>query len=614
MKTKMQIIAIPFIAVTTLFSFTVYGNQTCEAVLADTVSQQKELKTPEKLFSEIKGKRISETKKKLLPVNESSFFELTKMIDSARNGDELHLGMFIFENDFTSSDIAQRLINAGKRGAKINITVDYVMGFKFKKWYQFLSTQSENISTALFNPPQKEGLALLKERFNVQDPKAFFDGVAFQDKNQIFKSIHGSKIEMLLGMIQKFKSEKSNEQDEVLNPTVLVEQLTEAQKFLAQVGIEAKDFQNLIKTLTEYTMRLHHKVVLLKKANGKVKYIVAGRNISDEYLLSLGLFKQKNGKMVPASEKNPLLANRSYPFIDTSVVVETLKSSPDAAAIVDYFNRIRNTSDVEILIAKNENNGLTETDISQFLTDMQAKATELNSQFAQMKKNSRHPLARIRLHIEGQSDIYLENAPREGRTEIHEAWRMILSEGSFKEAHIFSAYFYPTVEDQLSMDTFLKNNPHATLTLYTNAPQTTDMNIVNFTFYVNQKDWFTDMKEKYSDRFQVLELIRERGEGSLHMKQIVLVGQDGQMSMVSNGSAHEDTRSVSLDANAASISLVQNSTAQRILKAYGPLGPLAINWFVVSSDYIDKMIQYAKEKFGSKLDIVHEAGPVDDQM
>ncbi|MGZ3771723.1 MAG: phospholipase D-like domain-containing protein [Bdellovibrio sp.] len=624
MKTKINMLLLPFLTVTTIFSFSTYANDVCESVFPiQTVPAKTELKDAETLLKELKGKRIDNTKKKLLSINESTYFEIRKTIDISRQGDELDLGMFIFENDYTSSDIASRLIKAAKRGVKINVTVDYVMGLKFKKWYQFLAQQNENIKIGLFNPPQKEGLELLQNRFNVSNPQSFFDGLAMQNKNLIFQSIHGSKLEMVLGLVQKFKAAQNAKTTDAqpaqnsaeLNPMEMLAQLSEAQKYLSETGIEIHDMQNLIKTITEFTMRLHHKLIVLKSPSGKLKYIVAGRNISDEYLLSLVLYNKANGKMVESSQKNPLLANRSYPFIDTAVVVETLENSPEANSITDYLNRINNTADIERISAQNGDGSmtLTESETAEFTKLMQDNSAQLEANLGQMKRKSRHPLARIRLH-HGQSDIYLENAPREGRIEIHEAWRKLLSEGSFAEAHIFSAYLYPTAEDRLSMEAFLNNNPKASLNLYTNSPKTTDMNIVNFTFYVNQGEWFVSMKEKFGDRFQVLELIREPGEGSLHMKQMVLVGNNGQKSIIINGSAHEDSRSVLYDANAASASVVENSKAQRVLKAYGSTGPLAVNWFAVTKEYIDEMVKYAKEKFGSRLEVVHKAGPIDDEM
>lgn len=233
---------------------------------------------------------------KILISNESGFVKKIEIIESATPGSRLDLAYFIFEDDYTSSYMAQKLIEKAKQGVQIRILVDYFMSEKLTDFFGHLASQP-NIEVRRFRPPTPKFIEFLKQDLDMASTDLFFRGINLYNPKLLLQAIQNSKLSHLVQsaheLLESASVNASTDSDALKTNLILAMMLDPKQSKLAK-----KRTLLFHRHLGTYLRRMHHKILL--HTNGThVEFVVDGRNVSDEYNLSSG---------------HPLLKGRNYPI------------------------------------------------------------------------------------------------------------------------------------------------------------------------------------------------------------------------------------------------------------------------------------------------------------
>lgn len=131
------------------------------------------------------------TKSEVHISGESGFFKKISLIESAKPGTTLHLAYFIIEDDYSSSYLVKKLIEASERGVKVELLTDYVMSDKYLTWLQFIASH-KSISVKRFRPPTKEFSDFLTKNLQMKDVDSFFKGLMQQNSNLLMQALMSS--------------------------------------------------------------------------------------------------------------------------------------------------------------------------------------------------------------------------------------------------------------------------------------------------------------------------------------------------------------------------------------------------------------------------------------
>lgn len=499
---------------------------------------------------------------------ESGYFKKIEMIDNAKPKSTIRLAYFIFEDDYSSSFLAQKLIQAVKRDVRVEIVMDYMMTEKYVDWIKFLVHNGINIKR--FRPPTKDFVAYLKTNLKMSDADSFLKGLSLQNPELIMKGMMSSEqlrpiIEENMGKIVQFKAMQSSgklsaEQVGALQSTMLLQLIT-SEKNIAIIPKLAK-MRKLTKT---YLKRMHHKILISETKHGK-EFIVGGRNISDEYHISPSELDSPNN----------LLKGRSYPFID-SEISGVFNSATEESDLVDSFKMLWDST-----LAESVNASLTETRRLDIEASMNEKAAHFNKNKSRLIKRKTSGSIDPSQFNHAQTGVkYVENGHLSNKSEkeIIKAW-IDLIESSNEKIQIVSAYLYlyPELIEALTK----ASQKDVTIEIYTNSIQTTDLSIVNIGAYGQMKAW----KEQIPG-IKFFELALAPGKGSLHAK---IINIDNQM--VGIGSANTDPRTFLADTNNLMIMDYSKNPemASQIFKYY--IGNEKYPWHELTDERLEAILKH----------------------
>jgi len=480
------------------------ANNRCQAL---KVPNKKPLQTLSTLYASAKG-----TLKdfQIHVSNESGLLRKAQLIDEALPNSTVSMAYFIYENDYSSSYLTQKIIQkATNKNVHFQILVDYFMAENFLPLYHILDTHP-NIQVQRFRAPTPEFLSFLKNQLQIAEPMELLRGMMLSDNEKIMQQISSSPLlQQLLAQIPKMKTEEAQGESApgTLMMSVLLQKLQE-QKTQEAVYLATQ----LEKHLVEFSRRLHHKLMLVQTSEG-LKFITGGRNISDEYHLSLG---------------HEFLKERNYPFFDAEV--SGTMQSDKANQMQASFSRLwRNPN-----LTTNVGTG-TDTEIQTVTQEMNSKAGIFEATLSSIQ------IAAARGTIKGISSSisYIENLPgtKQKYKMISKAWVELLDQAQ-TEVTIVSAYFhlFPALYEAIKKASIRG----VRITIYTNSFTSTDMNMVNVATYQEFAQWQKDLGPNVA----IQELNRGPKEGSLHAKFIVI-----DKKIVGIGSANFDPRTNELDTN-----------------------------------------------------------------
>lgn len=460
----------------------------------------------------------------LHPVGESGFIKKLQIIDKALPKTDINLAYFIFEDDYTSAKIAQKLVQAEERGVNVRVLVDFVLSEKYQNWLGYMV--NHGIEIKRYNPGSDNFRSFLKKDLQMNDPEAFISALSLQDTDKILSELKTSpilmqKMKSVSVLINTLKNKVPRE-----NFHVVIESILDA------ISLEsffiASDFRFYI---TKFTHRLHHKIMMAKTAQG-LEFINGGRNLSDEYHLSAG---------------HELLKGRSYPFYDAESSGLILEGQSEFIEQFEQLWSSQHTKKVAQIDSK------TELEIQNAL-DAKIKILD------QYMEGINQTAAKGDIELSPNTFVnYVENRPLEEahQYDIVDAWEQIIGSAQ-KQVTIVSAYLF--LKERLFQTSLMSAIEDAAergvrVDLYTNSYDSTDMNLVNAVSYSQFAKW----KESLGENVHFHELNKGQGEGSLHAK---IINVDNRI--IGVGSANSDPRSAIYDSNNLLIMSMNRQTRKTV--------------------------------------------------
>jgi cardiolipin synthase C len=322
--------------------------------------------------------------------NQASFDQKLKIISSAKLGDELFLKYYIYSNDESTSVISEALIQAGLRGVKINLLIDYLTNYKRLDLFNAMTRLTRGaLRVSFFNPPTSSihkdiiymtsnclgaTAAQCNEEKNKIVEKASAD---HQSKNHIgsghifsklflaglsSKSPEAMKIAVQEGgTIPKMDSnsglQPSSEEKKqllefakILFGAKILGQTTDKIKLVLAMILHGEDVrpiyqavdnalplntkkaQNAGKDWEEITQFTHHKLLALFKADQKsMQVLLGGRNLENSYHIN---------------EEHRVLTPK-YLFADTDAYFEV----NDKSSVKGMYDSVKQMADYSHMIA-----------------------------------------------------------------------------------------------------------------------------------------------------------------------------------------------------------------------------------------------------------------------
>ena len=506
-------------------------------------------------------------------VGDSGFFKKVSMLENALPGSTISMAYFIFEDDYSSSFLVKKMLEAADRGVKIRLIVDYFMSEKYIPWLKFIGSNS-NIKIKRFRPPTKDFKNYLASELGMKASDSFIKGLMSQNSELLLTGMMSSDtirplIESqtkLLEELKKLNAAGGISPDELnsLKFSVLQSVMTNPQAFgTVKSLIKMRSF------LRTFLRRMHHKITIARTNNGK-EFIVGGRNISDEYHIGAEELKH---------EKN-LLKGRSYPFYDCEVS-GLFSVNNFAEDFEDTFNQLWDST----LAIALDNSQLDQNIFDEIQKNMSIKANTYLDNIARMKERGERGSYVISDKIAAH---YVENSylsKLDGK-EITLAWQHLIGNATSK-IQIVSAYLYLYPELIESLKQAAANGVQ--IDIYTNSATTTDLSIVNVGAYSKMKDWINQIGS-----IQFHELGLGKQEGSLHAK---IINVDDIF--VGIGSANSDPRSHLFDTNNLMIMNFKNSTsvAQEVFSFYLKKLP----WEKITPEKLQGILSYLQTDEKSKI-------------
>ncbi|MEQ1721888.1 MAG: phosphatidylserine/phosphatidylglycerophosphate/cardiolipin synthase family protein [Pseudobdellovibrio sp.] len=495
-----------------------------------------------------------QTKAKQVSVHlngESGFMRKLDLVDRAKAGTTIQLAYFIFENDYTAATLAKKLVEKADAGNKVQILVDYYMSDNYLSWLGNMASHP-NIQIKRFRPPSPQFLSFLKNDLQMPEPDSFIKALVKADQNLILMSLMSSPVLAKHAGAVQLSLKDSSELSAASIP-LLISQFKDLEPSLA---IKFRFF------MIEFTKRMHHKLLIADTDKG-TEFLVGGRNISDEYHMSVG---------------HQFLQGRSYPFFDSEI-----SAVIDAKTSVELKNSFAKLWSSSIL---NENlDGLQSADET---SKMNNNAEKFNAGLESYKKMAEKGSLAI-----GDSEMmYTENGPSSlsSAKQINKTWVKLI-ERAEKQIDIVSAYFYFT--DEMLNAVKAASARKVKINIKTNSFTSTDMNIVNIAAYKNFSAW----KASVGPNLKISELQKGKGEGSLHAK---IINIDNKI--VGIGSANSDPRTQLHDTNNLVVLDLSNNSAmaKKIFDAYtSSSGLLKLNWAEVTEEMANMIYKKAtSEKKG----------------
>lgn len=489
---------------------------------------------------------------------EAGFLKKIDLINRATG--EINMAYFILEDDFTSAYLIEQLVEKA-RTTKIRLLVDHMMTEKFTSGTEnslrvipYLAG-IPNIEVRRFRDASAEFKIFLKDQFKMRDVEAFIRGLSMQDPKQIEIALASSdSINAKMGPLRQTLAELRAESDPKLRNRKAMEAIVEFMftRMLIPDGNDEPEpqgrrniFTGIARTivrgrdayadgkefrqhLRNFMRRMHHKILISQTERGS-EFLVGGRNISDEYHV------QRTG--VAGSAGAELLNGRSYPFVDSEITgvftsaasggrtlektfMETLWNAPEAAPV-----RLR----------------LSDADQADLKAKLRAKAARFEAYSRQYQATASKGVLSSSLSQVPMS--YFENAaPADLKYKnVNAEWHKLIA-GAKKRVVMISAYFnfYPEMIESIKK---LLDKPNTTVEIYTNSPDSTDMNMVNFHSYQTMDRWLSELGDR-RNRVKIHELGFAPGQGSLHVKAIQI--DDETLGV---GSCNADPRSYLFDTN-----------------------------------------------------------------
>lgn len=438
---------------------------------------------------------------------ESGFLKKLEIIENAEPGSVISLKYFILENDFSSSYLIKKLHEVSvKKNIKVRILVDYVMSERGQSFLETL-VKEYGFEVKRFRPETLEFRDFVTNKLQVQNSEDFFKGLKFQDQALIFSSLKTSPViqQMLIQSVGIVKLYKTVQSGKDLDLNMLMILMNEASKLDPAIGAEFKYH------LVEFTKRMHHKLMFNSQSA-----IIGGRNISDEYHLSLG---------------NPFLKNRNYPFFDAEASFD-LAPKDIAALEVAYSKMWESSLSISVKPASTVDHA--KIDYAKEIENLESRASEFAKTLNEISKMTKGG----RIDLGSRTIKYIENGPESSLStkQITKAW-VDQIQNSTGDVEIISAYFFFTPELYQVVKKAVKQGRK--VIVRTNSFTSTDMNIVNINAYQEYPKWKADL----GDNFKLFELLKGPKEGSLHAKIMETFG------LISIGSANSDTRTHLHDTN-----------------------------------------------------------------
>lgn len=465
---------------------------------------------------------------KLLTNNTDAFKAKLEMIAQAKQ--KIDMVYFIWEEDYTSSLLMQKLMLRADEGIKIRILVDYMeteaqVAALLTLANHLSSGGRHNIEVKRFRPPTDLLMKLLKD--DGIDSFKFIHGLMILDKKaqqDILESLDHSKIK---GDIDDFRT-KHNPDFPLL--------------FSFVMDLLKHKFPLLADQLNDFLKRSHYKLLLIDD----IRFIVGGRNISDQYHTEgLSTFLQQTEINGPR-----------YTFQDTEVEATEGKQTTNQSSQREAFYRLWTFKDsVGVTDGSRyydeKGQTLPAPRLEQTIFDRAWKAHLLGYDdgiFSSSTLNLPGPL-QGQIFENGASSMILTpmwvdegrlyNRVVLGREIAREYVKLI--QAAKNRIDIVTAYFYIdngfTDQDYNAIYEALKEKAKEGIkvTVYTNSPLSTDLAIVNYMSYRN----YDQLKK---DGITVYELAPE--QGSLHTK--VMAIDDN---IIAVGSFNLDPRSQIYDTN-----------------------------------------------------------------
>lgn len=492
---------------------------------------------------------------------ESGFMEKVRMIENAKRGDRLDLAYFIYESDYSSAYLTRKAIEKAREGVRFRLIADYFMADKFMDLFRFIQAH-ENMEVYLFRPPSPEFVKFLKVDLQMADTDLFFQGLVTFNKDKILQAVASSPIlgpNLLTGkgLLGQYLQQKKS--GEAISPEVAAQVAQEVSALLLsdlRNHLDLRTLRTFRSHLVEFTRRLHHKI-MISGSEDAVTFISGGRNISDEYDLSLG---------------HPFLKERNYPFFDLEISGQL--RGADARALRNTFDRL--LARPGLLRNVSEMAPMSKQELDAYEEALYAKAKQFEEQLPALVPAARAGAQSLKNPLEV---TYTENSPS-----AHPSQKRIVGslETIFKNAQheitIISAYAHLT--DQMFELAREAVKRGVKIKLYTNSFRSTDMNIVNVASYKKFARWSKEL----GDAFSLYELQLGAREGSLHAKAIVADDK-----IVGIGSANFDPRSDRLDSN----NFVFFDASQNIGLPNTIMNTFAqkLPWIKVDAAYVNAMLE-----------------------
>lgn len=465
----------------------------------------------------------------ILSSNEASLYQLQQMIEKAQPGSTVRLGYFILEDDFSSSALVEQMIErAQSDGVKFHILVDHIMSEAYLSWIQFLASLP-GFEVRRVLPPTSEFKRYLAQDLGMKDVESFLKGLSLQKVELIKKGLFSSDILLPLGV--RFQIAQN------LNDILLILSEPESSRIVAPLSHFGTQFE-------EFSQRFHHKIAMAAGDSG-LMFMVEGRNISDEYRLSL---ETEPGRK--------FLARRSYPFFDVSFYGELIDAA-EAADLQGTFTEIWNATH-ETVERVQPLQGPKQLEERRNLLFSRVDEFQIYWRNVRAEAKRRSDLNFYLGRVDGVSLTYLENlvTPGPNYSGITAEWiKQINAAKSGETIVIISAYFYPSANILAAFERATKRQ--VSIRVYTNGSDTTDMNMVNMAAYQAFHKWHS----RLGPLFRIFEMAKPAaGKGSLHAKIFYRRGR-----VLGIGSANTDIRTVELDSNnMIFIPLQQGSNASRM--------------------------------------------------
>ncbi len=378
--------------------------------------------------------------------NNASYSKRLELIESAQK--QIDLAYYIYDRDFSSSYLTERLLEKAKQGIPVRILTDWISTSSYPEFFKMLVAKGGgNLQVAYFRPPSPVLISDL-QNLGVGDPLAFLSALVNLDfKRALQEWLKPVKTEALLrrrtpvGLATRVKDLQGllpylRRWEDSTAPTV--ESFTEQKYAALETGEDNSRKLIHLPAWFDFTKRLHHKILIVDG----IHVMGGGRNIQDSYH-----WEEDH----PIRLKHAANLDFHYIFMDTDFALESPELAEEALVGFEQYWDCATNGPMCLVPwgAALEKADLSEGEVAKHYADFKNKAAEFAPYAHTIPGN---PVQGVTFEEENVATEYFENT-------MH-PWLATKGRYLYEYPSAFNRRWVQSIDDTKSGETILIQNAY----------------------------------------------------------------------------------------------------------------------------------------------------------